>query len=1571
MPHAVACWDDDRPVLDVDALGQNEHLTEWLLLGPFPMEDAREFTRDLGIGRADTIDFDPLGTERTVRPRAGMQHANPALAQGQSRWEKISGDAAYDLRDRFPGHGAAIAYAVTYFHAERPADLLLLASNWDDYRHCIVQLFLDGVEIGIGGKPAHASIAPGEHLLMAKIIGGTGGRSTWRLSVRAGRAIDIGAGLCGGLVAPSGFWRGSPSAPRVEIDAAVFNSTRGSLALDALTARIAGGEDGPTCEPRTLHAGEVTLVRVNTLIDTGLAGSETTVEFGVGDNRIEALVTVPELPPAGTLHVLEGFHCDPVWVSDQHHYNLVSLENVRQLLDGCIANPAYQCFLHEIDYLKPFIDEYPDYRAVLFGLVQRGQVSLGSSYNEPNENNCSGEAIIRNILYGHGFHRHFLGGNPLVYHAWDVFGHVPQLSQILAKSGLIGVVWSKNIYGLPPVFRHLSPDGTSSVHVRTPYGWGTHGIDRLRESATPLLAEKKSYGIDRHMVVDSGDFTSPSSWMVSRTAEMADSFPRIVMSSPEAFIQGIADDGARLPITSRNPSQYHIGTQHSRSEMKVANRLGENLLYAAEVWSTFASLMGAEYPDLALDKAWRQILFGEHHDALTGTPCDVSYLDLMLGYREALELANEAVAGATRFIAAGVERSEDDRDIVVFNAQNWARGGIVEIDLPEDVAAVEVTDAQGEAVPCEIADGTARVLLDGVPGVGYTTLSLREASPAPSAVIDTTPVLENEFWRIELDPARGGGIARLIDRETGRDVIDSSVGLGNDLAALRERGERHEASWEFWTTGERCFASDSPAQVSVTRSPIGQTATITGRIGEVVSYRRTLTLRPGQRTIEASVDLEGYAGQDDLFAVTTPAGLKGALPVFEDRFCSVVARRGHRKLDYRTGGPNKPSQCAVFPVYNWVEAGWSARIDVGNVSSLNLGMAGIVLPRRSEVGEGVVDDVLTPLLAALNGVGITATPYFEDDDADRVSELRERYPGALWQDTMLPRRDDVQMNAEWIAVSVAGNSAYVEELLDLIPDEARGRLQRDEAERGWGIVIAQDDRMPDEWPAMPVVILSARDLAGAASAVAHIGEQLARNGRIELSEGCDFRPEADTIDDYGLAMLTRGTGAASMEPDGTMVLFLTHTSDWSESHLPKHLVPEHRDMRFHYAFLPHSGSWRESDVVHAGYEFANPLIAAQAKGEGGPLPREDRFVAYDSPSSVITAIKPAGNPVSRFESAPSDPAAGIIMRAYESSGLESQGRIKLNRPVLSASMTSLMEEDRGEIATDDCCVDLPLGPFSVETVRIVPARETWPSLGSGALARATEQVQPVWCRYWKHNAGAHPMGYMPVGIYLDGELPHENEGGNFPTVSRLRVSIVNNLTDSGVSGSAEIVVPDRWTAIPASIPYDLAPREHVVRDVTITFDRPAHTGLVKARMTYAGQAYQDVVEAGRRTEILIGGGGGERLNRMDIVKEREPEWAILRDGDDVVVRVTNPWLEPLDAELAIVTPPEMWGSDFGDSGLAEVSPRTVGLNIPPRQTATAVFGVNHGTGRAPTFWAWAKLMHHGKADYRPVPGTTA
>src|ERR1035441_4948571 len=101
----------------------------------------------------------------------------------------------------------------------------------------------------------------------------------------------------------------------------------------------------------------------------------------------------------------------------------------------------------------------------------------------------------------------------------------------------------------------------------------------------------------------------------------------------------------------------YTGKDVSFIDTKQAQRLAETNLADAETLATVAGILGAPLPHRALDKAWRQLVFGAHHDGITGSESDQVYLDLLGGWREAYELAVRVAERSLGHLVAAIDTS--------------------------------------------------------------------------------------------------------------------------------------------------------------------------------------------------------------------------------------------------------------------------------------------------------------------------------------------------------------------------------------------------------------------------------------------------------------------------------------------------------------------------------------------------------------------------------------------------------------------------------------------------------------------------------------------------------------------------------------------------------------------------------------------------------------------------------------------------------------------------------------------------------------------------------------------------
>ena len=88
--------------------------------------------------------------------------------------------------------------------------------------------------------------------------------------------------------------------------------------------------------------------------------------------------------------------------------------------------------------------------------------------------------------------------------------------------------------------------------------------------------------------------------------------------SPREKSQQSPGSGAWISPQTRDMNPVYTGKDVSYIDTKQGQRAIETAVAEAEPLATLAWLAGAPYPHAALDKAWRILAYGAHHDGLTG-----------------------------------------------------------------------------------------------------------------------------------------------------------------------------------------------------------------------------------------------------------------------------------------------------------------------------------------------------------------------------------------------------------------------------------------------------------------------------------------------------------------------------------------------------------------------------------------------------------------------------------------------------------------------------------------------------------------------------------------------------------------------------------------------------------------------------------------------------------------------------------------------------------------------------------------------------------------------------------------
>ncbi|HPI74647.1 MAG TPA: glycoside hydrolase family 38 C-terminal domain-containing protein, partial [bacterium] len=686
----------------------------------------------------------------------------------------------------------------------------------------------------------------------------------------------------------------------------------------------------------------------------------------------------------------------------------------------------------------------------------------------------------RHILSGRLFHERVLGAYPRAYAPWDVFGHIIQLPQILAKSEFIGTAFTRSNYrepevrvpDVPDLYWAVAPDGSKLLTRKVNYGFDWRGSSydlsqsARKKAASMLKAQQQQIpGIASELILEANDEKPPTAWMIGRSKEFKQYLPPVHFSAngqAEYFSSILEQDKQTeldIPELSRDESQYNEGCELSRFDLKMGNRLCENTLVSAEKFATMADLLGSPYPAAEMDKAWRQVLFGQHHDAITGCGADVPFLDLMAGYHEALELSAQVLKDALHYIAARVQTETPDHlsSLVVFNPLNWTRSDVVRARLTFSpaVAGFEIIDANGCAMHCVVEklqqtdDGitSAQVLFMAkeVPSIGYQTFWVKpSATPPPVVWQRKTDVrsIENDFYRLTVDEKMGGGIVSLVDKRTGNELINTENGHpGNEVILLKE-GSGFEPAWRFLTTGEKYFSKDTQAQVEVFENALFKRIRVEGPMPRLRKRIQEITLYNELERIDfrtCLVDYEGLQGGNipekekhsdrDFYCIGFPTLLQGNVPVLEDRFAVKSYFPGKEYLTYHSTNREWTSHHAMNSCYQWMDFGHSVTVRCGDSLAIALGPVEIITPRNKRLRQAGFE-----LQRMLAQKGVTATPGY-----DRVQ-----------------RDYDIQYRRFSFSIGALGQNHYSEKLLKRLPAVDLRRLQQEIRQNGYAYALCHD-----------------------------------------------------------------------------------------------------------------------------------------------------------------------------------------------------------------------------------------------------------------------------------------------------------------------------------------------------------------------------------------------------------------------------------------------------------------------------------------------------------------------------------
>lgn len=428
------------------------------------------------------------------------------------------------------------------------------------------------------------------------------------------------------------------------------------------------------------------------------------------------------------LYVISHTHWDREWYQNFQEYRYRLVRMMDDLLYHLEQNPEFKVF--HLDGQTVLLDDYleirPENKDRLTKLIHDRRILIGPWYTLPDEFLASGEAIIKNVQYGHKKCRDY-GAAPMQNaYMVDEFGHASQIPQIFAGFHIHTATLYRGIGDFEKdAFLWQSPDGTRMTTAK---------LDRNRSYSNFYFAlrwpfEEKDFNpeeaVDRmeKLLSYSEPTASCGAMLMMDGVDHIDIEPRIpeMLRLLEKRIPGIEFHHTSIeeyfPRLDTASLEVVIGTLYHTAREGVNNQVLKNVLSSmvhlkqsndqcerllvefAEPLNAFSNALRKTFLPAAandytlaprrkyLDTAWEYLLQNQAHDSICGCGCSETHRDNEYRFAQCLRMSRIAIRDTLEEISRNIRVENGLPDIcLVYNPGQTALVGthIIEMDIHAD-----------------------------------------------------------------------------------------------------------------------------------------------------------------------------------------------------------------------------------------------------------------------------------------------------------------------------------------------------------------------------------------------------------------------------------------------------------------------------------------------------------------------------------------------------------------------------------------------------------------------------------------------------------------------------------------------------------------------------------------------------------------------------------------------------------------------------------------------------------------------------------------------------------------------
>jgi len=620
--------------------------------------------------------------------------------------------------------------------------------------------------------------------------------------------------------------------------------------------------------------------------------------FSDGDQKSE---TWPKDAAKYRFHMIGHGHIDPVWLWSWAEGVAVVHSTFRSALDRMNETPDFTFTPSSAQFFQCVADNDPAMLAEIRKRVEEGRWNLvGGWWVEPDMNIPSGEAMVRQGLYGQLTLEKLLGRRAVVATNPDSFGHANTLPQIIKLQGMENYIFMRPGPGEKTIPADLfwweGPDGTKVLTYRIQMSYNNEGsvdsrIKNIMDKAAgqPMKTFMGYYGVGDH-----GGGATKVSIKSIEALKTEKGAPEVFFSTTDNYFREVRDDKKLvLPVIKDDLQHHAVGCYTAEWEIKKNNRLSEAALVTAEkITSIGSKVWGAKYPRNEFSSAWQRVLFLQFHDSLAGTSLYEHSQTAREGYGYALDIAGQATLLAVQKLEWQVPAEDPSSQyILVFNPHARKINSVIEYDLNQGkyLKSSRVEDEKGNPllhqwVPGSTETGNRKklVVITAIPAFGYRQIRLFDGDPfiAKETVKAEGNVIENEFLRVSFSDNGNIGI---YDKEKGKEVFEGGA-TGCRALIIDDPSDT-------WSHDIKSFSNEIGAFGNATFNVL-ENGPLRAKLRVRSAYGNSIlaidwTLCSGSRNLEAKVILDWHE-QLKMLKFSFPVDVEAPAATYETPYGHIV-----------------------------------------------------------------------------------------------------------------------------------------------------------------------------------------------------------------------------------------------------------------------------------------------------------------------------------------------------------------------------------------------------------------------------------------------------------------------------------------------------------------------------------------------------------------------------------------------------------------------------------------------------------------------------------------------------------